>query len=519
MLSFLTPRCPQGPTADVATLAASLQAAADRSTCGAGLKAAPGSALGGAFTGVFDKFKCRLTVTGLGHGAGPLELLDAAKSADVVLAVLSAGAGPEGAVDDEGLRRAAVLRAHGMPAAVGYLQHLPCLGAKHLADFKRRATRFMADEFGEHAKVVAGTPAPLPFAASAAPAAAVAFGAAGGMVEAAPRAGAEDMDPLLRVVSTLPHRTLKYREDRPYLLAASIAVLAEPLGSDTLALAPAISPAAAAAFPGGAEALVASAVPVLAVSGYLRGAPLNVNQLVHVPGLGARRILRILAPVDPCPAKILRGPVADAAAAAAHAVAAQGGALLASGDAARCEPLQCAATPDGLHGEQTWPEDAEYVNEGGSMGDGEEGAARAKARRPAGVSDYQATWLGSDGEDDDEDDDAGSDGGDDDEEDGGAAERGDVLSSAKMVDLGSAAGLAKMRHDKLVANGEEDDGQFSFLQSDDGLNLAGLDAVMTEAEAAAERDAARRRRAAEDMDFPDEVDAPYDQPARERFAR
>lgn len=64
--------------------------------------------------------------------------IDAAKNADVVVAVISAAAGVDGAVDPDGLRRVALLRALGMPAAVGFLQHVSTLAPKHLGDFKRR---------------------------------------------------------------------------------------------------------------------------------------------------------------------------------------------------------------------------------------------------------------------------------------------------------------------------------------------------------------------------------------------
>lgn len=37
----------------------------------------------------------------------------------------------------------------------------------------------------------------------------------------------------------------------------------------------------------------------LKVTGYLRGAPLSVNSLIHIPGLGDFQMSRIDAPVDP----------------------------------------------------------------------------------------------------------------------------------------------------------------------------------------------------------------------------
>ena len=97
---------PMSRSADVGSLAAAFAAAADRVS----------SPTAGAFTAVFERLKARLQVTGLSSSAGALELLDAAKAADVVVAVLSAREGADGAVDDQGLQRVALLRAQGMPA-------------------------------------------------------------------------------------------------------------------------------------------------------------------------------------------------------------------------------------------------------------------------------------------------------------------------------------------------------------------------------------------------------------------
>jgi pre-rRNA-processing protein TSR1 len=395
---------------------------------------------------------------------------------------------------------------------VGYLQHLPALqagghsgpSAKAAAEFKRRAATFMADEFGTHAKVA--PPPPQPSGAFAAlPFSPVMLG--GGMAAAAAvatttAAVGDDVSALLRAVCEVPHRPLGWRDSRSHLLAESVSLLAEPSSSPNLALHP-----ARCALPG-----AASQAPVLCVSGYLRGAPLNVHQLVHVPGLGARRVLRVLKPQDPCPAKPLRGPAADAAA-AARAASSYGAALVCCSDPARGEPVELSAAPDMFNGEQTWPDPAEYG--GGGLGDQDD---EAMGRKLAGVSDYQAAWMGQDGQegnntepedDEEEDEDEGAPGG---------------------MSLGSAAGMAAMRsrgtggaveleeEDEEDEEGEEDPGAFAFL-ADKGLAVEGLDSEMTEAEAAAERLELRRRRAAEEMDFPDEVDCPVDVSAKERFAR
>lgn len=142
------------------------------------------------------------------------------------------------------MRRIALLRTQGMPSVVATVQGFTGLGGKQASEVRRQAAKVTTDEFGEHAKLV------VPPSATAA---------------TAPQ--------LLRAITTATPRNLKWRDMRPYLLAQSMAFEAGEGGD------------------------------VLSVSGYLRGTPLDVNQLVHVPGVGARRILRVTAAEDPCPMK------------------------------------------------------------------------------------------------------------------------------------------------------------------------------------------------------------------------
>eukprot|EP00613_Pedinella_sp_CCMP2098_P052347 CAMPEP_0171900852 /NCGR_PEP_ID=MMETSP0992-20121227/49993_1 /TAXON_ID=483369 /ORGANISM="non described non described, Strain CCMP2098" /LENGTH=615 /DNA_ID=CAMNT_0012529281 /DNA_START=1 /DNA_END=1849 /DNA_ORIENTATION=+ len=101
-----------------------------------------------------------------------------------------------------------------------------------------------------------------------------------------------------------------------------------------------------------------------------------------------------------------------------------------------------------------------------------------------------------------------------------------------VVELGSAAGSAALKRlptssGNKEEGGEEeggDDGELSFLQSDGGdgdLRLEeGLDdAEMGPEELLREREVQRKQRAAEQLEFPDEVDAPVDRAAKDRFAR
>ena len=201
------------------------------------------------------------------------------------------------------------------------------------------------------------------------------------------------------------------------------------------------------------------------------------------------------------------------------------------GDGASLEPLEMAAVADGLLGEQTWPAEDEYnmgaADEDMEGGGGGGGGGGKRHPNRAGVSDYQAHWLGDD-DDDDEDDDEEEEDGEEDEDGLGGLSSG---SSARVVSLGSAAGMEALRRreegggdggamdaDEKGAAAEgggagKDDDAFSFLEGSDfggGLKLEGLEDVeMTDEARAAEVAAARRARAAEDMEFPDEVDVPY----------
>jgi len=452
--------------------------------------------------------------------------------------------GAEGAADEQGLKRASILRAHGMPAAVGVLQHLGDLSTKQAADFKRKAASFMTSEFGDHAKLVASSPAQAAFAfkrqalaeAQAAgggfkaDTAVPAFGAASSGAATNPPLGAPaavskaalaqgsgvaDVEALLRAIGACAHRALGWRDQRPYLLADQIALLAE--NTSVEAATTGMSTAQADAVAPGSGAVVA--VPVLAVSGYLRGAPLNANQLVHVPGVGARRVLRVTAPLDPCPPRAHR---ASSRAAAALSALSAWCAVVAESDPSRCEPLEQTACPDTLGGEQTWPNLEEYAQSGtaagraeggggGGMEDDDEGggAAAGKPRRPPGVSEYQAAWLGEDGEEGDGED--------------GEGEEAMADGDAGFLSLGSAAGakvLLRREAHPGEAQEEEDEGDdaFAFLK-DDGLKLDGLDYEMSAEELTRERYMQRAARAQEELEFPDEVDCPVDSAASDRFAR
>ena len=256
----------------------------------------------------------------------------------------------------------------------------------------------------------------------------------------------------------------------------------------------------------GIEAELAPAGPVPAsgsetvtvtVEGYVRGAPLSANQLIHLPGVGDFPVDRVTSATEPCGVAARRG--GDAAMGDAS-----GGDVLSVPDPAHREVAIRENIPD-------TPPGADVAHGGGDGG----GAAAAEAakdgvkRKPKGWSDYQAAWIadsdsegeGSDG-DGHEEGDADMDGGG---EDGFGAE-------TEMREGGGDVGDESDDDEEWV---EQGDGAGECDSEPDEETLRNLDD--------AQRDSVKRAmlQAAEDeeLDFPDEVETPLHLPARERFAR
>ena len=223
-------------------------------------------------------------------------------------------------------------------------------------------------------------------------------------------------------------------------------------------------PDAVAAGPRGDSVVEAEPMGTLRVTGYVRGGRgLSADMLVHVPGLGDMQLERITDAAD--------------------------GALLHTATDAR-PSLQSEndADPFGGGGEQTWPTEQDVAmaeasgDESGEGGGGTTAAEAARGRRrrrrvPAGMSEYQAAWLPDSGDemDDDEEDEGG-------EGDGEAMEEGMDESSGGADEV-----------------------------QDDPEGEAGLDLM--------EQDEERREKERDERLWPDEVEAPADAPARERFQK
>lgn len=76
---------------------------------------------------------------------------------------------------------------------------------------------------------------------------------------------------VLRRIGNQKRKSVIYRDRRPHLLGDEIEYIPDQEG----------------------------AMGTLKVTGYLRGAPLSVNQLIHMPGLGDFQMIQIDAPPDP----------------------------------------------------------------------------------------------------------------------------------------------------------------------------------------------------------------------------
>ncbi|CAM9628004.1 unnamed protein product [Ectocarpus sp. 6 AP-2014] len=364
----------------------------------------------GMVSAAFHQFKQRVTF--LTPGRDLAAVLEFAKVADLLLVVLPVQQGADSAIDEEGEMMITALKAAGLPAVVGVVQGLDVLKGKKQSDMKKWAQRFFETEFAGQAKAVDASNSSL----------------------------------LARTLSTTAPRRIHWRAIRSYLLADSTEVVPES-GSR------------------------GDKFGTLHVRGYIRGRPLDVNQVIHVGDAGHFGLRQINSAAEPFPVKPKdRGGGALKGESAAPSAGVE---VLARADPER-DDLSVEATVDNLAGEQTWPTEQELAQAGGEeemdgmvdqeMKGNDEGKSGGKVL-PQGWSGYQAEWLEG----------AGSVDGENEE--------------------GSDEGEAWAFDEK----------------DDDDESVDPMDATL---------DAARRQVAEnEDTRFPDEVDTPADRSARERFAR
>ncbi|GMH91552.1 hypothetical protein TrVE_jg5526 [Triparma verrucosa] len=212
-----------------------------------------------------------------------------------------------------------------------------------------------------------------------------------------------------------------------------------------------------------------AASSTFAVTGYLRGnGAMDANNLVHIAGVGTFQVDSI--EVVQKQRKNNNGNVEEAA-----------GRIVRPKEGER-EQLEMFATPDGLDGEQNLVgfDGDDQLAEFDDMD--EEEVEEEKTARPAGWSDYQSAWL----EDADQDD------------------LKSIGSEGEEYDRGELSDMFNKKGDK---NPDDDDG------------MADMEDDMEVSEAERKELAKRRRKAEEEMEFPDEVQVGDGEVASSRFAR
>uniref|UniRef100_A0AAG5DAF7 Pre-rRNA-processing protein TSR1 homolog n=1 Tax=Anopheles atroparvus TaxID=41427 RepID=A0AAG5DAF7_ANOAO len=216
----------------------------------------------------------------------------------------------------------------------------------------------------------------------------------------------------------------------------------------------------------------------LKITGFLRGVPLSVNQLVHIPGMGNYQLEAIASPNDPYRLQKTGDVEMEDGEQRPLLVA----------DPERQTSLQSENVPDAMDAEQTWPTEEEIE------ASRKETKKKIIKRVPKGMSDYQASWIPDVEEVDDEDDD-----GDEDE---------NYMSCES--DSESKVGERETKDD-------EGDEEYEDVSVSEG-GPANAERYDKEMDMEEERSTLAKIKAAKDDEvFPDEIDTPSNVPARERF--
>ncbi|KAJ1949833.1 ribosome biogenesis protein tsr1 [Linderina macrospora] len=367
-----------------------------------------------------------------------LDILDVCKVADYMITVVSADV----EVDAFGEQCLAAIQNQGHPSVFPVVQYLERVAAKRRNEVKKSLQSFMSHFFPEADKMYS--------------------------TESDTEALA-----ILRILTSQVPRRIKWREIRPYMLADNVEFEPSPEDSET---------------------------GRLAVTGYLRGANLSANRLVHIPNFGDFQI-----------DQIYHVPVAQEAAKANSIDEDTEPTLLDEPNPELQDSLVAANEPDQLNNEQTWPEDDEMAGWKEQMQQMEEEEARMQAERvirvPKGTSAYQAAWIA-----DDIDESESGSGSDDSMDSDSEDESG---SEIDPFEAGEDEEYEEIRVDKH--GNPIEDTQDDAADNDDNDD----EALSPEEEERQLREYLRTRASEnrDDQQFPDEVDTPRDMPARERFAR
>ena len=389
---------------------------------------------------VYSKHRTRVTFIKSATGAaeGIMTAVDMAKVADILVFVVRVDA--EELIDAQGYNVISALKAVGCPEVLCCLQGVEKLSGKKIIDMRQSVQHLLESALGSDVKIVDVCRPEL----------------------------------MCRQLCNATPRVLAWKHSRSFMLGDSIQV----------------------AFPATTVNQGGDSVNrgySLQIGGFLRGKPLLVNSLVHIPGAGTCRVERVSFATEPFPGssrnrrrdKSVVGPVDNATSSQPESVV--------FADPSQQDPLTMEAVNDGLSGEQTWPTEDE-IDAAMRMVDNGAGRQRRNipSKLPEGMSSYQADWFVDEKGVFDDD---------------GAAIGG---SDGAVVDISDGE---ELRQGETLSD-DMDEGDEDFTMA--GSILDGPISPTATGQAEKQR---LRALACNDVQFPDEIDTPTDRTARERFAR
>lgn len=222
----------------------------------------------------------------------------------------------------------------------------------------------------------------------------------------------------------------------------------------------------------------------LEVTGYLRGKPLSVNGLVHLPGFGDFQMARIDSPEDPYPLEkgMKKSQLSTKDEMMEDETETK---ILEEADPKKQESLQSENIPDPMDAEQTWPTEEELKQ------------AEVQQKRkvvkvvPKGTSEYQAAWI-PDEEAEGIDDDLSN------SEDEMSVDNGESESDSEQ-ESENAEEFETMTVSEVAPDEQRYDQEIDFMEERKELE--------------------KIKNAKMDAEFPDEVDTPGDVSAKLRFQK
>ena len=230
----------------------------------------------------------------------------------------------------------------------------------------------------------------------------------------------------------------------------------------------------------------------LKVQGWIRGAPLSANRLVHIPDYGDFMVDQITY----APPGVDMDAVPEETMQAQSDVVLVPGAVLQRRQDDEADDLVSENEPDALANEQTWPTEEEMAEGEARMAEDDlppalPGTTPREIQKHSAGKKYQAAWIiESDDEEEDEE-----------EEEEEAMEDGDKEVQAE--------------EEEQVP---EDEASVSDAENEDADEDEEIRAIEAYREQRRKEQNTAREEAAE-AEFPDEVDTPMDVPARQRYAR